>query len=271
MRARLANALICFQMLACVPPRSAGPMGKTTEKTVLGMCYSVRREFLGPIDRLLGELREEVRSQKRSGKIVGFVSIPLTSRGGGYRPLNSEVSEAVNERLRRRFGERFWVLSPGLVRLDPIKGARPSGAEYMLMWTRLFGGEDGLGREFDMIYFVGPDDFRLFFGLNGAADLARLEQFANERAKRDAGFREAVTKSEDLFREFLIYYGLRASVAFSRGSQDEWNIFNRINERRRDHPDFGFGRQVAVFFDGRAVDPGGASKELTSGYASACP
>jgi hypothetical protein len=35
-------------------------------------------------------------------------------------------------------------------------------------------GRDGLGRDFDFIYFVGPSDFARFFGLTGESDMRRI-------------------------------------------------------------------------------------------------
>ena len=42
------------------------------------------------------------------------------------------------------------------------------------------------------------------------------------------------------------YYALRASVAFSFGSLDEWNIVRAINAARRASKDYGLARQLGV-------------------------
>jgi hypothetical protein len=65
-----------------------------------------------------------------------------------------------------------------------------------------------------------------FFGLKGANDLELLEAYYDRESPADPKLRQ-IDK-----REFLNYYGLRASVAASRGSHDEWNIVRLINERR---------------------------------------
>jgi hypothetical protein len=66
---------------------------------------------------------------------------------------------------------------------------------------------------------------------------------------------------------------LRASVNFSLGSHDEWNIFVELNRLRlKDSqkgtpPDGDTGELLAGFFDGRQVDPGAAVQVVSRGYA----
>jgi hypothetical protein len=69
---------------------------------------------------------------------------------------------------------------------------------------------------------------------------------------------------------FRNYYGLRASVAFSYGSHDEWNIARLINDRRRGDADFGIAQQLAVLFDGQPVSPGGYEAPTASGDVGRC-
>jgi hypothetical protein len=54
---------------------------------------------------------------------------------------------------------------------------------------------------------------------------------------------------------FRNQYALRASVAFSFGSHDEWNICHILNQRRRASRDFGIGNQIAIMFNGTASRP----------------
>jgi len=81
--------------------------------------------------------------------------------------------------------------------------------------------------------------------LKGANDLEILEAYYDRESVADPKLRQIDN------REFRNYYGLRASVAASRGSHDEWNIVRLINERRRhDEQEFDRARQFAVLFDG---------------------
>jgi hypothetical protein len=65
--------------------------------------------------------------------------------------------------------------------------------------------------------------------------MRRIEEYYD---KADNKLKQSVKKSE--FRD---YYALRASVSFSFGSHDEWNIARLVNEHRRGAADFGIARQ----------------------------
>jgi hypothetical protein len=67
------------------------------------------------------------------------------------------------------------------------------------------------------------------------------------------------------------YCALRASVAFSYGSHDEWNIVRVINQKRHDADSkTGIARQMGVFFDGKPVPPGLFETAVAAGDARAC-
>ena len=72
-------------------------------------------------------------------------------------------------------------------------------------------------------------------------------------------------------RAFRNYYALRASVAFSLGAHDEWNIAKAINDRRRARdPSIGIPGQLPILFDGHAVPPGTFESTVQAGDAGAC-
>jgi hypothetical protein len=75
------------------------------------------------------------------------------------------------------------------------------------------------------------------------------------------------TVSKPTFRN---YYGLRASVSFSYGSHDEWNIARLLNERRRGSADFGIAGQLGIMFDGRATTPADFEAADASGDVGRC-
>ena len=103
-------------------------------------------------------------------------------------------------------------------------------------------GEQNLGRNFDAFYFIGPRDMTGFFTSSGDSTLtAGIEvyfarKFASDFTLRDAfsvpgiewghlppdaqglKHRAAWTIKR---KEFLRFYGLRASANFSLGSHDE--------------------------------------------------
>ena len=74
--------------------------------------------------------------------------------------------------------------------------------------------------------------------------------------------------------DFRNYYGLRASVAFSFGSHDEWNIVRKINERRKEKKDgedsFGIASQIAIMFNGSSVAPALFEAATATGNEGQC-
>ena len=129
----------------------------------------------------------------------------------------------------------------------------------MVMWTRVLGGDDGAGRDIDMVHFTGPEDMRAFFGC-GADDVTGcLERWLMSRTAGDPALRR-VADDPEARRAFVRYYAMRASAAYSAGAHDEWNIVVRINRKRA------LGDQIAVFFDGRAVPPSAMETEIVPGY-----
>ncbi len=149
-----------------------------------------------------------------------------------------------------------------------MKGA--SGADYMYMWTQILEGKDGLGEDFDFFYFAGPNDFAGYFKLTGQGDLDALEDWFDKRVADDPAFRKSVDDGSVTKPGFRNYYGLRASVTFSYGSHDEWNIARLINDRRRGATDFGIANQLSVLFDGRPLSPGGYENPAASGDVGRC-
>ena len=81
----------------------------------------------------------------------------------------------------------------------------------------------------------------------------KLDDFFDKRMASDDAFRKAVEAKQITKPGFRIYYGLRASVAFSLGSHDEWNIARLLNARRRGVEAFGIPNQLSIFFDGQPV------------------
>jgi hypothetical protein len=234
--------------------------------TVVDTVYRVEPRFEPILKEAIGRLREILDEARSQDKLVGFVSIPLSARGGGNRDLNVEISEHIKQRIEKRFGEEhFFALAPGLVEssLPSVDGVHAAGGEYMYMWTEVLAGEKGLGEHFDLVYFSGPTDFATYFGLTGEDDLGRLRAFMLERAAKDSRFAESIS-SPEAKRAFLRYYAMRASVSFSDGSHDEWNVFRRVNERRRKI--LGIGEQIPVFFDGRQMPAAVMETPVSEGY-----
>ncbi len=100
----------------------------------------------------------------------------------------------------------------------------------------------------------------------GASDLTQ--------AQKD---RQTVLRQQwsELRRQFVRFYGLRASITFSLGSHDEWLIFRLINERRQialqAGDNLGVAEQLAGFFDQSQINPSATEDIISRGYSIQAP
>lgn len=224
-----------------------------TACTTINLCYCINEDYHRQINDNIARVRQLIIEQRTLGKAIGYLSVPLSTAGGSYFGINKAMAKETKERIEAQLGKHsVWVLNPGDEGNLPAKA---SGADYMLMWTKVLEGRSGLGEDFDFFYFVGASDFARFFKFDGNADMEKLDVEFDKQLASDAAFKAAVEQGKISKRTFRNYYALRASVAFSYGSHDEWNIARLLNERRRGATDFGIANQLGVLFDGRAVNP----------------
>jgi hypothetical protein len=251
---------------AILPATGAAQAAKSTECTKIGVCYCVSADLKPVIEARIAHFRQVAAEQRKAGKAVGYLSVPLSPAGGGYMKLNFEVADAAKASVEKRFGGDFvWVLNPGSA--EPLPNG--SGADYMLMWTSILEGRDGLGEDLDFVYFAGPQDFARVLDLDGTADMSKIDQYFEKRLKTDPGLEKAV-KAGLTKAAFRNYYALKASSAFSRGAHDEWNIIRLINERRRNDSKLGIADQLPVLFDGRGVPASDSESTVSDGYVGKC-
>ena len=263
------------------PPASAAPntppvppkIVATTQCTAIKMCYCVNDEFLPLIEERVKMLRRKIADERAKGKAIGYFSVPLSTTAGGYYNVNAEVSTMAKERLEARFGaDHVWMLNPAMKEVDLTapSGARGAHGEYMLMWTQVLEGTTTLGEDFDFVYFAGPTDFAAFFGLTGKGDMDTLTKYFDDRVAKDASLKREIERGRVSRNSFRNYYALRASVSFSNGAHDEWNIVRILNERRRADSKFGNANQIPMFFDGKAVSSGEFENPIAAGSPGAC-
>lgn len=260
-------SILCLSLAAAVADGSRASAASSTECTVSQTCYCVDQDVKDAILTRVAEIRARIAEQRAQGKAVGYLSIPISTAAGGYLPINARVAMYTKERIEERLGvASAWLVNTASSAVTLPPAAR--GADYMLMWTKILEGDDGLGRDFDFVYFVGPADFARYFSLDGRGDLEKLEAYYDGLTKTD----EELKKVDK--RQFRNYYGLRASVTASLGSHDEWNIVRMINEKRRHDAhksEFGIARQVAMLFEGNALPPGPTETSTASGNSGRCP
>jgi hypothetical protein len=264
-RSWAAATLIATAALLVLAP-AAAHAAKVTECTKIGVCYCVTDELKATIAAKVEAFRRAIDEQRKAGKAIGYLSIPLTSTAGGNFDVNRGVAESAKAASEKRYGAEFvWVLNAATQDAELPKG---TGADYRLMFATILEGPDGLG-DFDFVFFAGPQDFARYFGFDGNADIAKLDTYFDRRAKSDPGFEKAiqggVTKAA-----FRKYYALRASASVSRGAHDEWNIVRIINERRRADSKLGTGNPIPMVFDGRAAAPPESEASVSDGYVGKC-
>jgi hypothetical protein len=249
---------------AVVLTSAAARAESSTQCTALGFCYCVNADLRPAIDKHVADIRKAIRAQRDLGKAIGYISIPISTIEGGYFGVNIDTANDVGARLEARMGkDLMWTLNPGAKEWS-LPGS-PTGADYMFMWATVLEGTDGVGSDFDFVYFVGPSDFAALLKLDGTADMQKLEAYYDRRAATDP----AIAKVDK--RAFRNFYALRASVAFSLGSHDEWNIAKAINDRRRAKDQSkGIPGQLGILFDGHAVPPANFEGGVQPGNVGAC-
>ena len=242
---------------------------RATECTALNICYCVEQDLKGAIDTNVSKIRQAIAEQKSAGKAVGYMSLPISTVGGSYFGVNLDVAEKTKERVEKRFGAKsLWILNPGEKNFALPREA--NGADYMLMWTRVLEGPSGIGEDFDVFYFVGPSDFAAAMGLTGEGDMEKIDALFDQRFVSDEGLRREVERGRVSKQTFRNYYTLRASIAFSYGSHDEWNILRALNDKRRGAAQLGVANQIASFYDGRPTPPSAAEQSVSTGYVGRC-
>jgi hypothetical protein len=231
--------------------------------------------------------------------------------GEGFWILNPAQYQLESRAGTGLMNEHAEYLGLDLNRLITVAD-RPLGGDYMRMWTTVLvenGTEIGYrnihqnlvntGQNFDAYYFLGPRDVHSFFLTEGDTLTAGIQAYFARKFATDPYFREEysdpnpswqrlgprTTINEGEYRlrdqwnykrlDFFRYYGLKASVAYSLGSHDEWLIFRALNELRRQNTknpdkymvDGDVGEQIAGYFDGVQIDPASTEAKVSHGYS----
>jgi hypothetical protein len=153
------------------------------------------------IDRQVELITQDISRARSEGRLVVYLSCPISKRGGGHDRTNVEIAHHTARRVTTEWGHRFWLLNPAAYQLESREGTsllqqhanararergeqpidvrtlKPEGGDYMRMWTRVLVEDDGrdarmnLGGYFDAYYFLGPTDVIDFFSKSGATTL----------------------------------------------------------------------------------------------------
>lgn len=197
-------------------------------------------------------IKSDLARAHAEGRVVVYLSCPISSRGGGHFATNVEIARHTARRLTEQWGERFFFLNPADYQLESRQGtglitrhiaalqdkypgltlekllaqATPGGGDYMRMWSRVLIEDDYLadprrqgrllGGGFDAYYFLGPDDMREFFtGRAGGGSLTdHLDGYFTRRYAVDLQFHlDYATTAETLTADTLITGSLGGNTA----------------------------------------------------------
>lgn len=307
-----------------------------------GVSFTCHPCWKALFDAQIDAIRRHIARARADGKLIVYLSCPISDHGGGNHKTNVEIALSVERLLLDKWGERFWILNPAQYQMEsdhgesmmqehadrlkidlaalyacyPKNAPAPSGGDYMRMWTKALVEDDPVdhnrrhyyrpspvgnhalkntGQHFDAFYFIGPLDVHEFFCKGEAKSLSSaIETYFASKCETDRDFREAYNikgikwgvspgtrpakdqgtlklQWEKLRRDYLRFYALRASVTFSLGSHDEWNIFKRINDLRRERTsrngNLGIAEQLGGLFDGVQISPASGETTVSKGYA----
>jgi hypothetical protein len=184
----LQVALVAIAVGSTANPSVAA---KITACTQLAICYCVNDDLKDVIEAKVARFREVLATERKAGKAIGYMSVPLSTIGGGFFNVNMEVAAAAKRHIEKRFGDgQVWILNPGVPEANIPNG---SGADYMLMWTQLLEGKEGLGEDFDFVYFVGPRTLPATWPrrqCGHAEDRTVLRQTPGKRSRSEKGGRQ---------------------------------------------------------------------------------
>ena len=66
---------------------------------------------------------------------------------GAFFDVNLQVAAEIKDRIERQYGiQDVWALNPGTNTKDFSLPSGALGPDYMLMWSQVLEGEDGLYR-----------------------------------------------------------------------------------------------------------------------------
>ena len=222
-----------------------------------GATFAVSPSLVADIEALIDQVRSEIAAQKAAGCFIGYLSVPVSSKSGGDFQTNTDMAAHVAARVRTEFGKALWLLNPAAYNLPKTA----TGGDYMAVWADVLAGSDGTGADFDLAYFVGPSDVWSFFGVGPNDRLGAIDAWLATKATTNAAYK-AIYDDFQRRKQFLRYYGLRGSTIFSKGGHDEWNIVVALNAKRP------IGEDIAVYFDGKPIEPGDYGTEIDPGNAT---
>ena len=257
-------AAMCGALSATGAQRRARPNARRSTSAIASSRISKPA-----IDANVTKIRKLISEQKAAGKAIGYLSIPISTVGGSYFGVSSEVAARTKATVEKRLGANSaWLLNPGESDFGLPAGA--NGADYMLQWTRVLEGTAGLGEDFDFFYFAGPSDFATALGLTGEADMEKIDALFDRRYATDEGLRKAVEqgKVSKARSATTMRYAPRSRSVTDRTTSGTSCASSTSAGAAR--PTAASPSRSPVWFDGRAAVPGAYEQAIAAGDAGRC-
>jgi len=190
----------------------------------------------------------DVQRARLEGRLVVYLSVPISPRGGSFQATNVDIAMETERRLHARWGESVWVLNPARYQMESkggyglieqharaekidlaalMKRGGPTGGDYMRMWTRVLVTDGGpnLGERFDGFYFLGPSDIAAFLNPSGNTMSRAVEEYFASKFSNVAEFRYRYTEREP------IDWGARDIATFTPA---DWKPLENWDAMRRE-------------------------------------
>ena len=180
----LAGAVAIFALAAMTPVPSQAATATANAPRSMSATASTPTSSLPSTPTWPSSGSSSLKRKARARRSGTLERSGFSTAGGSYFTINKEIAAQAKAHVERRFGANsLWTLNPGTDEANLPPG-RSSGADYMMMWTRVLEGDRGLGEDFDFIYFTGPSVFAAYFGLTGVADMEKIEARFDEKLKQ---------------------------------------------------------------------------------------
>lgn len=86
-------------------------------------------------------IKEDIYRARVQGRLVVYLSCPISSRGGGYSGTNVEITEFTKLKLLQEWGTGFWILNPASYQMESKSGTGLMHRHALNLW-----GPDGEAR-----------------------------------------------------------------------------------------------------------------------------
>src|SRR5262245_42910143 len=85
-------AQTAIAVMSMTIPANPALAAKSTECTKIAVCYCVDNDLKAVIDAKVASFRQMLAAERSAGKAVGYMSVPLSTIGGGFFNVNMEVA-----------------------------------------------------------------------------------------------------------------------------------------------------------------------------------